>query len=359
MKTLFPIRPLLPADEIRIRRGEVSMEQLKDGDHLLVYANHLRKSDAKGALEGDNAKANLYMQRLDRDGCPQGDEKLLIACPENVINIMSPAIRRLPDGRLGMVYSYRETLKKAERVFISSADEGESWSDPVTVAEGGYITGCHDRLLVTSSGRLLAPLHCTDDWDKHYLWVKVAFSDDLGVHWQCSNTVELPAVHWPDGRSGTESGCIEPGVCELADGRILLILRTGMGSIFYSLSSDGGTTFTKPLNLEVAAPCAPSCVKAMPDKSGTLLIWNDEYFADQTLGGGRHRLSMCFSDTGLDYPKKNRVCLIESPERAVDYPCFSFVGSEIWLLFRMRDQKAYGNVIESFMMKIPMSAIRK
>ena len=42
MKTIFLIYPILPADEIRFRRGEVSMEQLRNGGNWLVYANHMQ-----------------------------------------------------------------------------------------------------------------------------------------------------------------------------------------------------------------------------------------------------------------------------------------------------------------------------
>ena len=45
------------------------------------------------------------------------------------------------------------------------------------------MTGCNDRLTVHSSGRLLAPLHCSDDWEKHHLHVKTAWSDDNGRTW--------------------------------------------------------------------------------------------------------------------------------------------------------------------------------
>ena len=42
MYTAFPIYPILPADNIRYRRGEVTLEQLRDGHSLLIYANHCR-----------------------------------------------------------------------------------------------------------------------------------------------------------------------------------------------------------------------------------------------------------------------------------------------------------------------------
>lgn len=89
--------------------------------------------------------------------------------PDGGFNAMSPALQRLPDGRIGMLFSYRQSQKIASCRFTSSADEGETWSPPVIVADGQYKTGCHDRFTVHSSGRLLAPCHCTEDWDLHHL----------------------------------------------------------------------------------------------------------------------------------------------------------------------------------------------
>lgn len=356
MVTRYPIIPILPANEVAFRRGEVTIESLKDGRSLLIYANHCRQTvDGSGkTLKGDNAKANMFSQILDEQGIPVGPERKVKDCPPQLMNIMSPALRRLPDGSLGLAYSWRESTTCAKRVFMKSVDEGETWSDPATIAEGGYVTGCHDRLLITRSGRIIAPLHVTEDWNKHYLWVIAAYSDDMGESWKRSNAVELPAVYWPDGRNTTESGCLEPGVCELTDGRILMVLRTGLGSVFYSISEDGGTHFPPPQNLEITAPCAPTFVMAVPGTDQVMLIWNDEYRADERLGGGRHRLSACVSGPELSFPRERRICLMEDRDHIIDYPCATVRGEEVWLFFRIHETDQLGGSVSSYMMKFPL-----
>ena len=358
MYARYPVIPLLPTDAVRFRRGEVSIEMLNNGCMLLVYANHCRQSVGKNGriLNGDNARANIFGQLLSSDGTAVGEEFRIISCPEDIMNVMSPAVRRLRDRSLGMAYSWRKTTAEARRMWIRSWDEGKTWSDPVVIGEGGYVTGCHDRLLVMKSGRILAPLHVSDDWDKHYLHVEVAYSDDLGVSWKRSNKIELPSVSWPDGRSFTESGCIEPGVCELPDGRIIVILRTGMGSIFYAVSYDSGTTFSEPHNLEVVSPCAPSYITTL-DNGRVLLVWNDEYCPTQPLGGGRHRLTLCTSSFELSFPKEHRLCLIQDNEHIIDYPCVKVLTDEIWVLFRYHEKEQLGGSIASYLMKIPMRDI--
>lgn len=360
MYTAYPIKPLLLADKVRFRRGEASVERLKDGSFLMIYTNHCRSTaDADGKVfTGDNAKASICAQVLDLQGDPVGEEHKIIDCPPELMNVMSPAVRRLPDGALGMAYSWRKSTTCAKRVFVKSTDEGLTWSAGVAIAEGRYVTGCHDRLMVTRSDRLIAPLHVSDNWEKHYLHVVAAYSDDNGATWKCSNPIELPAVYWPDNRSCTESGCIEPCACELEDNRIVMILRTGMGSIFYALSEDGGEHFSKPKNLEVTAPCAPAYMAALPNGQ-VLLVWNDEYHADENLGGGRHRLSACVSGPELDFARSRRILLMEDPERVIDYPCVAVHGDEVWILFRLHEQRTLGGSVSSHLMRCPLQELIK
>ena len=82
-----------------------------------------------------------------------GDEQVAI---ENTagLNVMAPAIRRMKNGALAMIYSHRESTTEAHRVFVSSDDEGQTWSEPIKMTHSAYKTGCHDRLTVLESGRL-------------------------------------------------------------------------------------------------------------------------------------------------------------------------------------------------------------
>jgi hypothetical protein len=70
------------------------------------------------------------------------------------VNTMSPALARLPDGRIMLAYSWRSGGNHADnygpcaRRARFSSDEGLTWSDPVrlTPDDGTYHTGCHDRV---------------------------------------------------------------------------------------------------------------------------------------------------------------------------------------------------------------------
>lgn len=323
----FDLRPVAPATDTYKRRSEATLAELNDGTCLLAYANHTDRSD--------NDKAFIEGAVIDRTGEPTGERRMLVAPPENGLNAMSPALKRLPDGRLGMLYSYRIGVKEACRHFIASEDEGRSWSAPVIVGEGEYKTGCHDRFAVHSSGRLLAPLHCTDDWDKHHLHVRVAYSDDGGNNWTLGEPVELPYVRWPDGRALIESGCIEPGIAERTDGSLLMTIRTAMGTQFCSESFDAGRTWSRPRSMEVSSPQAPAHLSRVPGTGDLLLVWTPSCDPGQRLGGKRNTIVTCVSsDGGRSWPFSRRKLLVHEPEHSVDYPSVLYKDGEAWITLR-------------------------
>lgn len=309
-------------------------------------------------IEGDNDKASIYASRISPDGKIVGEERILAPVPEGALNVMSPALRWLPDNRLGMLYSCRKSKKEACRLFVASEDEGLTWSKPVVVAEGNYVTGCHDRFTVLSGGRLIAPLHCTDDWDWHYLHVKVAWSDDCGKTWTTSNKVELPFVGSKYGWKGgfIESGCVEPSVAERDDGSLLMSLRTAMGTLFYSESFDKGESWTLPKSMEVVSPQAPAHLSRIPGTSDLLLIWTPNYNVQENLGGKRNTIMACIStDGGRTCPHGRRKVLVDDSGHAVDYPAVLYKNDEVWIALRY---SSTANIIEGLtstgIMRVPI-----
>lgn len=330
------------------------MIELHDGSTLLAYASHAGRSD--------NDRAPLVARKLDATGRPITKERVIVPPPEGGFNAMSPALQRLPDGRIGMLFSYRQSQKIASRRFTSSSDEGESWSEPVIVADGKYKTGCHDRFTVHSSGRLLAPCHCTDDWDSHYLHVRVSRSDDLGKTWMLGDAIELPHVEWPAGSGGKslESGCIEPGIAERADGSLLMTIRTAMGTQFKSESFDRGATWSSPRSMEVISPVAPAHISRLPDSNDLLLLWTSDYEAKAGLMGQRHTITACVSsDGGASWPHARRKLLAHDPARSIDYPSVLFKKGEAWITLRVSTgQGVLQGQTSTCLMRVPLEWFR-
>lgn len=348
----FPLEPVAPADPAHSRRSEASFVALRDGRVLLAYGRHTGPNDpgytrlkserivrygGGSAIERDNDFGEIVAVHLDAQGRRQTEERVLVPAPADGLNAMSPALRRLPDGRIGMLYSHRQSTRVASRRFLTSPDEGATWSDPVIVAEGGYRTGCHDRFTVLSGGRLLAPCHGGDDFDSHYRSIWVAWSDDLGAHWRTGAVVEVPKVSWPDGQF-MESGCNEPGVIERSDGTLLMTMRTALGTQFCSESSDRGETWSPPRTLEVPSPNAPAHLSRLPGSDDLLLVWTPNYEARAPMNGHRHTLLACVSsDGGRSWPHARRRVLVHDPARNTDYPAVFFHGRDAWIALRQSD----------------------
>jgi hypothetical protein len=350
----FPLIEIAPADEHGQRKSEASAVELRDGTVLVAYATHEGRSD--------NAHAPLVAKRLSPEGQPLTNERVIIPPPPGGLNAMSPALQRLPDGRIGMLFSYRQSTTVASRRFTASKDEGETWSTPVIVADGQYKTGCHDRFTVHSSGRLLAPCHCSDDWNKHYLHVRVSRSDDLGATWTLGDPIMLPRVEWPEGTGGghLESGCIEPGIAERADGSLLMTIRTAMGTQFKSESFDRGVTWSSPRSMEVISPIAPAHLSRLPNSDDLLLLWTSDYDAKAGGMGQRHTITACVSrDGGASWPHAHRKILIRDLDHSVDYPSVLYKNGEAWIGLRISTGRGVlQGRTSTYLMRVPLSWFR-
>ena len=355
----FPYTVILPARGSVYRRGEASMVRVDNDRVLIAYANHSHhQSSDISPIEGDNDTADICIMTLYREGKPHGIEQTILRCPKNTLNVMSPALRQLPNGKLGMLYSHRTSKKRAARMFIESSDHGMTWSTPAVVAEGGYTTGCHDRMTVLSTNRIIAPLHRTDDWDRHYLYAQTACSDDCGRHWKLSNQVTLPYISMQYGWTGgfIESGCVEPSVAECADGSLLMSVRTAMGTLFCARSFDAGASWGDLRSMEVISPQAPAHLSRIPRTNDLLLLWTSDYDLSVDLSGVRNTIMACVStDNGKTWRHDRRKTLIHDPDHSVDYPAVLYLDDEVWITFRQSSTTMIsGGNTSSCLMRVPL-----
>lgn len=366
----FPLQPVAPADMHHSRRGEASLVALRDGRVLLAYGRFTGRDDpgysamarsrvpryAGSYIERDNDFGEIAIVVLDAAGNPTGPERVIVAAPPDGLNSINPALQRLPDGRIGLLYSHRINRHESWRRFLASSDEGATWSDAAIVWAEGYVSGGHDRFNILTSGRMLAPLHCTDDWEKHHLHTRVARSDDGGQSWRISPPLFVPQVVVPS-RPGAESGCNEPGIAERADGTLLMTLRTAMGTQFCSESRDGGVTWSSPHSLGVSSPSAPAHLSRIPGTSELLLVWNPHYDATEPMNGHRHTLVACVStDGGRSWPHARRKVLVRDRARNTDYPAVHFRENEVWITVRLSDHpEVIKGRMSTCLMRVPLS----
>ncbi len=333
----FPTTWIAAADTHYQRRSEASAVNLKNGDVLVAWCDLVGHSD--------NAKGYISAVELSPTGEPRGAPRIIVPTPPDGLNSLSPALRRMANGEIGLAFSYRMSTKSASRRFAHSSDEGRTWSEPVLVSDGSdaYMTGCNDRLTVHSSGRLLAPLHCSEDWDKHHLSVKTSWSDDHGRTWRTTKAkIELPYVRWPTDvgqnqrKIGLESGPHEPGIAERADGSLLMTMRTPMGTQFFSESSDRGETWSDPRSLELTSPLAPANLSRIPGTDKLLMVWTPNYESAKSMMGKRNTIMACISDDGgRTWPHAKRKIIVHDPAKSTDYPSVLFRGNEVWITLRV------------------------
>ncbi len=301
-----------PATKKNPRYTEGSILELNDGS-LLFAATEFQNSGS------DFAKAHIVARRSRDGGRTWGDPRIL---QKNTggLNVMSVTLRRLAPpaapGSIALFFLRKNAYNDLEMLVRVSTDEAKSFGPPVLITEDdGYHVVNNDRITQLSSGRLLAPAASTADVRKVNHFVSHCYlSDDGGQTWRNGKgNVDAP-----------KRGAMEPEVVELNDGRVLMIVRTQLGYIGKSYSTDQGDTWSKMKSLGVKAPEAPATLRRIPSTGDLLLIWNNTYTAGAGHGGRRTPLTAAISsDEGQTWHVVDN--LETDPKRTYAYTSLAFV----------------------------------
>ncbi len=262
------------------RNSEASVVELNDGSLLLAWQQYTA-SDRHG---GDDAP-NRILTVTSRDaGITWAEQRVLIEPDPGDLNVYSPSFVRLPDGELLLGYFHYHKLVGGEKPSTSgfirrSADDEQTWSERQTVWDRQPI-GCASHVIKRlSNGRLIWPIgqQIGEVWSPTDHEVHGAqYSDDDGRTWKlCDTWIDLPL-------RGAMEGHVEP----LGDGRIMMVMRTQLGSVFQSFSEDGGATWSKAQTTGLKAP--ESCPELMRiGQTGDLaMVWNNSTFDPSWDGEG-------------------------------------------------------------------------
>jgi sialidase-1 len=250
-----------PAGDQRPRNSEGDIVKLKNGQLLLAYGEFL-------GTDGSDFGTARISAKTSRDGGRSWSAPHVLIPNEGKMNVTSPSLLRLKSGKLALTYGLKNSTADNRVWFRTSSDEAKTWSEPVRInAETGYWGINNARLVQLRSGRIIAPLWFVDDWNKsHHTRDVAAYSDDEGKTWSLGEIVDIP-----HGRRGAD----EPGVIELRDGRLLMMIRSDLGHIFRSYSSDAGVHWTAAEATSLDSPTAPSTIVRIPKTGDLLLIWNN------------------------------------------------------------------------------------
>jgi hypothetical protein len=321
------------------RYSEGSILPLADGN--LLFANtEFDKSTS------DFAPARIVARRSHDNGNTWSKSEIL---RDNVgqLNVMSATLRRFRSQQgatIGLFYLVKNSRDNLKVYLCTSADEGRSFGEPGLVSDAaGYHVMNNDRVTELSEGRLLCPVAWTRDVDKENHFVSFCYwSDDEGKSWATgASRVDLP-----------KRGAMEPEVLELNDGRVLMIVRTQIGEIYASVSSDRGQNWSPAKPWGIRSPESPATLRRIPATGDLLLVWNPVYDAGADHGGKRTPLVAAISSNEGKTWSTPRT-LEDHKNQQYAYTSLAFVENHVLLSYYVADDST-GHISTRFR-SLPLS----
>ena len=320
------VRDVFPPTEEAPRWSEGSVAYRRDG--TLLYATTQFLGSAS-----DFATARLVARTSPDLGQHWGPLRVL---QENTgrQNVMSVSLVYLgepldPETPLALFYLVKNSPSDLNVFMRVSKDDGRTFGESRRVTSGpGYFVMNNDRVVRLTSGRLLVPTAWTSDVGRvNHFTIRVWYSDDNGRSWQES----------PSRLDYAKRGAMEPGIVELEDGSLLMIVRTQLGHIAVSRSRDRGMTWSKLEASTVVSPESPATIGRIPSTGDLVLVWNNRFQAGQGHGGKRTPLVAAISGDGGRTWSKPRP-LETAGDRTFAYTSVAFAKGRILLTYYVRDE---------------------
>lgn len=284
-----------PVGEANPRNSEAAIVPLKDGTLLLGWTEFYAGDGA------DHGPARIS-GKISSDGGQTWGEKFTLIENDGGCNVMEVNFLRLKDGRLALFYCQKNSESADCRVMMrTSGDEGKTWGTAKQISPEAKYTGLtNGRCIRLASGRILL-----EAWEGGFSYCYL--SDDEGETWRESQRVKPGDGSW------------EPAAIELKDGRVLMLMRTGLGGQYQSFSSDGGETWTEPVASALVGTAAPVSISRIPTTGDLLAIWNHNPGASN-----RNPLTAAISkDEGATWIQFRNI--EEGPDDAWAYPAVTWV----------------------------------
>ena len=291
---IVSIQTAVKADMDHPRHSEASVIELKDGSLLMAWQCHMRSE--KGS--GDEAPSNISLMNSYDNGVTWENRRIVAEMNDGCVNCYSPSFFRAQDGSIVLLFKRYTQLEPGKLILnslfrIASFDEGETWSEEETVWENNTENAMNHTVRRLSDGTLIVPAAidsgawCVEDHSK----IVVFRSDDDLRHYTKSNVIDLPM-----------RGAMEPCIAERPDGSLNMVMRTQLGSVFYSESFDGGRTWSPPQTTGLYAPESCPYIFTVPGSDAQVVIWNNSTY-DMNWGGShfgkRSPLTLAISRDGL------------------------------------------------------------
>lgn len=318
------------------RNSEGSFVTLKSGRVLFYYSQFY----GGGA---DNSAANIACVESADAGRTWSEPRVVVKNTAGE-NVMSVSLLRLKSGKIALFYIVKNSWLDCRPRICLSTDEGATWSEPKPVIEApGYFVVNNDRVVQLSTGRLIVPaaFHRSRAADPKNIrsfdgrGIAMWFlSDDEGATWR-------EAATWWAAPLASGSGLQEPGVVELADGKLFSWARTALGTQYGFGSNNAGLTWSAPEPTELKSPTSPTSIKRLPGSADLLAIFNDHSGQFPFPKNRRTPLvSTISSDGGKTW--LHRKLLEDDPDGWYCYTAIQFVDDAVLLGYCAGDKKVGG-----------------
>ncbi len=251
------------------RASEGDIVPLSDGRLLAVFSLY---DSGKG---WDDSPAGL-------SGCTSNDGGRTWSAPVKLIqpdegsqgNVMSVSLLRgfskKTDDLLIAYFDRTPNMQAKGMVLRRSSDGGNTWGPRVEITPPGsknHHIANNACLIRLSTGRLILAVR---EYIDGVRWPYACYSDDDGKTWATGKHV--PAADITEEQKKSQN-LNEPAICELADGRLLMTMRTTAGGQFFAWSGDQGQSWSKPVRSALAGVCGPAMIQRIPNSDDILAIW--------------------------------------------------------------------------------------
>jgi sialidase-1 len=292
---------LAPAGGDNPRNSEAAIAGLADGSLLVGWTEFYAGSGA------DHGPARL-VGRISADRGETWGAKYELVANDGGCNVMEVNFLRLRDGRLALFHCQKNSEGADCRIMLrTSTDAGQTFGPGSQLSPEGAYTGLtNGRSLRLESGRILL-----EAWADETAYC--CLSDDDGDTWHDSQRVR-PAA----------GGCWENACVQLRDGRVMMLMRTGLGGQYRSLSTDDGASWSQPEPTDLVGTAAPVSISRIPGTGHLLAIWNRNPATSAANNTNRNPLTAAVSeDEGETWGHVRN--LEEAPDDAWAYPAVTWI----------------------------------
>ncbi len=321
---------ILPGND-NPRNSEGDFVTLKDGSILFVYTRFT------GNTSSDFGGADLASRISYDKGKTWTKDDRIVLKNEGKMNTMSVSLLRLRSGKIALFYARKNSIADCMPLMRTSSDEGKTWSEPTVCIqdEVGYYVLNNNRVIQLPSGRLLMPvalhnssvnpdasIHELEKSFNNYGKIFCYYSDDEGRSWKRSAQVAVPEKVMAQ----------EPGVVELANGNILMFIRTDAGVQYYATSEDNGESWNNIRPSSLVSPVSPASIVRLPKSKTLFAVWNNNDQKEEARKGKRTPLTIATSkDNGKTWTGLTDI--ETDPKGSYCYTAILFTKNEVLLSY--------------------------